>query len=99
MEYLKLIIALFCATGFWRGLEFLFQHQLNKKFKKAEIRNLNEQSNDKVISNWITWSDKMEERIEELEKDNKEMRQIILKQREKINVLEAELKKYQKQQQ
>ena len=38
-------------------------------------------------TNWQKWSDKMEERVDELEKDNRELRQIIIKQREQINSL------------
>ncbi|WP_025663275.1 hypothetical protein [Aquimarina megaterium] len=102
MEYLKLAGIVIGASAFWKVIEALLQYGVKKKLKKAEIRNLNAEADDKVIGNWIQWSDKMEERIDELEKDNKEMKEIIVKQRERINDLEVyteqlehKLRKYQ----
>ncbi|TSE07901.1 hypothetical protein [Aquimarina algiphila] len=102
MEYLKLAGIFIGASAFWKALEALLHFGLQKKLKKAELRNLNAETNEKVIGNWIAWSDKMEERIQGLEKNNKEMKQTITKQRERINDLEVyieelehKLKKYQ----
>lgn len=102
MEYLKLAGIVIGASAFWKALETLLQHRTQKKLKNAEIRNLNAEANEKVIGNWIAWSDKMEGRIQELEKNNKEMKAVTTKQRERINDLEIyieelehKLKKYQ----
>ncbi len=90
MEYIKLAGIVIGASAFWRLIEAVLQYSVQKKLKKTEIKHLDVQANEKVIGNWIGWSEKMEERIEELEKDNKEMKQIIIKQRDRI----SELKKY-----
>ncbi len=72
------------------AIETVLQFRTQKKLKKAETQNLTVQANDIVINNLLQWSEKMEKRIEELEKDNTEMKQVIIKQRDGIN----ELKKY-----
>lgn len=102
MEYLKLAGIVIGASAFWKALEALLNFGLQKKLKKAELRNLNTETNEKVIGNWIAWSDKMEGRIQELEKNNKEMKKTITEQRGRINSLkiyieelENKLKKYQ----
>ncbi|WP_027393174.1 hypothetical protein [Aquimarina latercula] len=89
MEYLKLASVVLGAHGLWKLAETLLQHRTQKKFKKAEINNLNVQANDVVISNLLKWSEKMEVRIDELEKNNKEMKAIIVKQRKRISDLEV----------
>ncbi|WP_024772892.1 hypothetical protein [Aquimarina macrocephali] len=90
MEYLKLAAVVITAHGFWKAIETVLQFRTQKKLKKAETQNLTVQANDIVINNLLQWSEKMEKRIEELEKDNTEMKQVIIKQRDRIN----ELKKY-----
>lgn len=102
MEYLKLASVVLGAHGLWKLVETLLQHRTQKKLSKAEIRNLHAEADERVIGNWIQWSDKMEERIQELEKNNQEMKAIIVKQRERINdleiyteKLELKLKKHQ----
>ena len=103
MEYIKLAAVFIGATAFWRFAEMLINFRLQKRLKKAEVRNIDTETNERVISNWIAWSDKMEERIQELEKNNKEMKATIIKQRERINdlkiyieELEQKLKRHQK---
>ncbi len=88
MEYLKLAGIFIGASAFWKAIEALLHFGVQKKLKKAEVRNLNEQANEKVIGKWIVWSEKMEARIDEVEKDNKEMKQIVISQRTRINDLE-----------
>jgi len=104
MEYLKLAGIVLGSTALWETVKYALQYRIQRKLKKAEIRNLHAEADEKVIGNWIQWSDKMEERIQELEKNNKEMKQTIIKQRERINdlgvyieELEHKLKKYQKE--
>lgn len=102
MEYIKLAVVVIGASAFWRFAEMLINFRLQKKLKKAEVRNIDTETNERVISNWIAWSDKMEERIQDLEENNKVMKATIIKQRERINELktyidelEQKLKKYQ----
>lgn len=89
MEYIKLAAVFIGASAFWKFAEILINFRLQKRMKNAEVRNINAETNERVISNWISWSDKMEERIQELEKNNKEMKATITKQRERINDLEV----------
>ena len=88
MEYIKLASVVLGAHGVWKLIETLLQLRTQKKLKKAEIRNLHTQSNDVVVNNLLQWSEKMEHRIEELEKENEEFREIITAQRKRINDLE-----------
>ncbi|MAQ76865.1 MAG: hypothetical protein CL613_11115 [Aquimarina sp.] len=102
MEYLKLAAVVIGASAFWKFAEMLINYRWQRKLKTAEMQDIRSQTNERVIGNWISWSDKMEERIQELEKNNKEMRATITRQRERINDLEVyieelehKLKKYQ----
>lgn len=88
IDVLKLIGIVFGATGFWRLIEILFQYRIQQQFKKAEIRNLNTQANNRVVENWVQWSEKMEKRILQLENKNTAMNKTITKQRERINELQ-----------
>lgn len=88
IDLIKLIGIVFGATGFWKLVELLFQHRIQKQLKKAEIRNLNAQSNNQVVENWVQWSEKMEKRILQLEDKNTVMNKTITKQRERINELQ-----------
>ena len=88
MDLIKLIGIVFGATGFWKLVELLFQYRTQQQLKKAEIRNLNAQSNNQVVENWVQWSEKMEKRILQLENKNTIMNQTITKQRERINELQ-----------
>ncbi len=88
MDILKLIGIVFGATGFWKLAELLFQYRSQQQLKKAEIRNLNTQADDRVVDNWVQWSEKMEKRILELENKNTIMNKTITKQRERINELQ-----------
>ena len=88
MEHWKLAGVIVGASAFWKVIESVLHFGVQKRLKKAELRNLNEQANEKVIGKWIVWSEKMEARIDEVEKDNEEMKQIVISQRRRINELE-----------
>ncbi|WP_346881315.1 hypothetical protein [uncultured Algibacter sp.] len=49
---------------------------------------MNTQADDRVVDNWVQWSEKMEKRILELENKNTIMNKTITKQRERINELQ-----------
>jgi len=102
MEDSKLIALILGNSALWELIRYVHQYQMNKKLTKAELRAKQVETDVMASTNWQKWSDKMEERVNELEKDNKELRMIIIKQRERINDLEIKnnmlahtLKKYQ----
>lgn len=81
MSILKIFAIIFGATGFWKLVEMLFQFRMNKRFKNAEINNLNTQANSLVVENYKLWTENMDRRIKELESKN-------FSQRERIGKLE-----------
>jgi septal ring factor EnvC (AmiA/AmiB activator) len=88
LELYEIIIAVaLSATGFWRIIEMLFER--NKY--KAETLNLYAQVNSHVITNYIAWSQKLEERVKELEGRNNEMDTTIQRQKQKIQELEKQI--------
>lgn len=110
MTILKICAIVFGATGFWKVVEMLFHFKTQKRFKNAEINNLNAQANSLVVENYKLWTENMDRRIKELESKNvsqrerigklesknAEMSLTITQQRERINELEAEIQKYKK---
>lgn len=110
MTILQIFGAVLGASGVWKVVEILIQFRMQKRLKKAEINNLNAQANSLVVENYKLWTENMDRRIKELESKNvsqrkrigklesknAEMSQTIIKQRERINELEAEIKKYKK---
>ena len=88
MEFAKLILG---ATGFWKLVEILLKLRIDKRLKKAETSNLFAQANSQIVDNWVGWSQKLEQRVKELEGYNMEMRQTIDKQRNRINELEKHI--------
>lgn len=91
MDILKLIAVILGATGFWKLVEILLRLRMDKKLKKAETSNLYAQANSQIVDNWVQWSQKLEQRVKELESYNTEMRQTINKQRNRINELEKHI--------
>lgn len=81
MSLVKICAIIFGATGFWKLVEMLFQFRMNKRFKNAEINNLNTQANSLVVENYKLWTENMDRRIKELENKN-------FSQRERIGKLE-----------
>ena len=69
-EIIQLIVVIIGATGFWRLVEYLLKFNSERKLKQAEARNLDIKANDLVLENWMQWSEKMEERISQLEEKN-----------------------------
>lgn len=84
---IKIAVVVLGATGFWKLIEVLLQHKADRKLKSAEARNLNQQASSLVVENWVQWSEKMEQRLAELESKNRELTQIITRQREQIETL------------
>ncbi|EDP96546.1 hypothetical protein U8527_10550 [Kordia algicida OT-1] len=77
MTVLKICAIVFGATGFWKVVEMLFQLRMNKRFKNAEINNLNAQANSLVVENYKLWTENMDRRIKELENKNSLQRERI----------------------
>jgi len=91
MDILQLIAVILGATGFWKLIEILLRLRMDRKLKKAETSNLFAQAGSQIVDNWVGWSQKLEQRVKELEGYNTEMRQIIDKQRNRINELEKHI--------
>ncbi len=87
MEMVKMTAMVFGASGFWKVLEILFER--NKQ--KAEISHLNSQVNSQIISNWVSWSQKLEDRVKDLEGRNQAMNKTIELQKESIQGLEKQV--------
>lgn len=91
MEIIKLITLILGATGFWRLVEILVKRHGDKKLKKAETNNLYAQANNQIIENWVGWSQKLEQRVKELENSNTEMKQTIDEQKTHIQTLQTRI--------
>jgi peptidoglycan hydrolase CwlO-like protein len=92
MQIIQIIAIVFGASGFWKLMEFI----LARKKNKAEAQILNAQATSQIISNWVSWSQKLEERVKELEGKNTEMQNTISNQKEKIIFLERDMKELEK---
>lgn len=88
MNVYKIVAIVLGATGFWKLVEILMHYNVQRKLKNAEIRHLNIQTNDSVVTKWVQWSEKMEKRISQLENKNATMSRTITKQRDRITELE-----------
>lgn len=74
LEIVKLAVVICGANGLWKLIEALLKLRLDKKQKSAETSHLYVQANSQVVENWMEWSKKLEDRIEELEKDVEKLR-------------------------
>jgi len=88
MNVYEIVAIVLGATGFWKLIELLMHYNIQRKLKKAEIRRINAQANDSIVTNWVQWSEKMEKRISQLENKNTAMSRTITKQRDRITELE-----------
>lgn len=93
MEAISIVAIVLGTNGFWKLAEML----LERKKSKAEVNHLNTQINSSIITNWVAWSKKLEERVNELEGRNKEMQKTIDRQKEKISGLEGQVSKLKEQ--
>jgi chromosome segregation ATPase len=93
METLSIVAIVLGTNGFWKISEIL----LERRKYKAEVNHLNAQINSQVITNWISWSKKLEDRINDLESRNREMQKTIDRQREKISGLESQVTQLKEQ--
>ncbi|MCC6372893.1 MAG: hypothetical protein IT236_17950 [Bacteroidia bacterium] len=94
MEYLKLIAALFSATGFWKLVEVLLHLRSDKRKQAAELQNLETQTEKSIAENWMQWCQTLEKRVKELEAvatENGELKKQIDNQRSRIIELEAKV--------
>ena len=100
MEYVKLIAILFGATGFWKLIELLVKVRSDNRRQRAEIRNLEAQSDRQISDNWIQWSQTLEKRVKELEavaEENKELKRQIENQRRRIGELEGKVDRVERE--
>ena len=91
MDVMKLIGIILAATGFWRLIELLITYKSKKRLESAQAKNIVADATTKITTNWITWSTKMEKRVEQLEDKNTKLLGIINKQRSKTNELEKQI--------
>lgn len=102
MDYLKLIAILFSATGFWKLVELVVKYRTDIRRQSAEIRNLDAQAQKQISDNWIQWSQKLENRVKELEivaEENKELKKQIEQQRKRIVELESKVERVEQENQ
>lgn len=93
MEYVKLILVLFSATGFWKLVEILIKYRYDKKVKIAQEKTLQAQAESQIVGNWIQWSQTLERRVKEVADENLAMVRQVKKQQERITELEEKVKK------
>lgn len=87
MEVISIVGIVLGTSGFWKLSEIL----LERRKYKAEVNHVNSQINNQIIANWMSWSKKLEERVDDLETRNNEMVKIIDRQKEKISGLENQV--------
>lgn len=100
MDYTKLILVLFSATGFWKLVELLVKFRSDNRKQAAEINNLNAQTQKQISDNWVQWCQKLENRVKELEavaEENHELKKQIESQRERIVELEGKVERVEKE--
>lgn len=68
LEVVKLVAVILGANGLWKVIEALLKLRSDRKQKRAEASHLYAQANSQVVGNWMEWSKKLEERIDDLEK-------------------------------
>ncbi|MDN5201250.1 hypothetical protein QQ008_07750 [Fulvivirgaceae bacterium BMA10] len=107
MDYIKLSVAFFGATGFWKLIESAIKWRLDKKLKSAEASNIFAQANKEVIESFLKLSQELKdqlgrqkERIDELEKlvekekkRNDDLEKLVSRLEERNHELETELNK------
>ena len=91
MELIKLLAIVFGVTGFWRLVEELLRFRKGQHLRKAETQQIYAQANSQVLKNWLQWSQKLEERIKNLESENVKLRQTINQQEKRIKGLEKQI--------
>lgn len=91
MDTTKLIAIIFGATGFWKLIEVLLKLRLDKKRTKAETHQLFEQANTQILGNWVAWSQKLEQEVRALEKENLELEEKMTIQQNRIIILERQV--------
>ena len=94
MDYFKLIAIILGATGFWRLVEVFLNYRQERKLKHAQAYSFHTQAQDTVVENWVQWSQKLEQRVAELEavsSENKELKAQIERQRVRIKQLEKKV--------
>jgi hypothetical protein len=101
-NYWQLIAVLFSATGFWKLVEILLKIRSGKRKQEAEIGQLQAQAESQIVGNWISWSQKLEARVKELEavaEENKLLKVQIEAQRRQIGEMDVKIARLQKENQ
>ena len=90
MDIIKMLTLVFGATGIWRLVEVLIKHKIEKKKVSAETNNIYTQANTTILGNWEQWSNKLEARVKDLERQNEQQRICI----NDLETLVKKLKEY-----
>ena len=97
MTKIELISILLGANGLWKLAELYFKNRSDKKKRFAEMTNLNAQTNNLMLENWIEWSARLENRVKELESKLEQMTiegvkkdELLLKKDRQITSLKQE---------
>ena len=96
----KIGFAILGAGGLWKGIELFANFRENRMVKTAHIRNLQTQSQSHIIQTQLQWSDRLEARVKELEKEARNNEVLIAQVaslRGEVKSLKAENKSLRKQ--
>ena len=91
MKVTEILTLILGAAGLWKLLEVLIKLPTERFVRKAESRHFHTQSDAQIVENWVKWSEKLEERIKELEAEAGDMRQTIARQNQLIESLELKI--------
>ncbi len=96
INYVNIITLFLSAAGFWKFIEMALKFRTEKRLKKAETGDVFAHANSQIVTNWMEWSKKLEERIKELESKAKEFESLIEKQRLRIGEMEKHINSLEK---
>jgi len=92
-ELISIITIFMSATGFWKIIEIYLIKRYERRRKSLEMTNLNVQTNNLIVENWIEWSSKLEGRIKVLESYLDEVKSENRELLKKIERLKNEVQK------
>ena len=91
INYVNIITLFLSAAGFWKFIEVALRFRTEKRLKKAETGDVFAHANSQIVTNWMEWSKKLEERIKELETKANQQEELGEKQRLRIVEMEKQM--------
>lgn len=74
-DHWKILGIVMGATGFWQVLGILAFWKNERRIKAATAENLIAKTESELLNNWIVWSQKLEQRVIDLESVVKQLRE------------------------